>query len=485
MKVTFPSTGGAPDALYEVTDIALRKDRLGALHGAQIGTPHKGWKGNAHAVHISGWVLGRDAPAHTIEILHRGKIIREVKVTGARPEIAELYPGVPGNINCMFGATVGLLGLGQKCKLSLRAVLGTDRRGPIGAVRLRRQPVCSGFEPALQPLMVTSLGRSGSTVMQQILASHHQITVYPEFPYEHKIGGYWLHALKVLSEPANRLHSSDHIFETNAWWVGTNPYNDEFNLKDPAFREWFGRDHVERQAAFCQSNIEEWYKLVASRQREGASDGRDADARVNPDAPLFFAEKFVPSALQEVAWELYPRAKEILLVRDFRDMASSILAFDKKRGYFGFGRRSGDSEESYIRMLRPMARDLADAWRERKDRARLVRYEDLVLRPHETLAGLLDYLELDASEVAVDDLVAVMRGASAGPGVDATVRMHRTSSDAAASVGRWRHDLDESLHAPCRETFSDLLEEFGYPEDGYLHEDRVGSPAGSPDPTKP
>ena len=485
MKVIFPSTGGASDALCEVTDIVLREERLGALHGAQIVSPQRGWRGNVHAVHITGWVIGREAPAHTIEILHRGRVIRKAMVSRPRPEIAERYPGVPSNINCTFGATVGLLGRGQECKLSLRAVLGADRPVPIGSVRLRRQPVRSGFEPAIHPLMVTSLGRSGSTWMLQILASHPEVAVYPEFPYEHKIGEYWFHMLNVLSEPANRLQSTDHMFEANPWWVGSNPYNDEFNLKDPALREWFGRDYVERLAAFCQSNIEEWYTQVASRQGEPVPNRRDANARANPDAPLFFAEKYPPSALQEVAMELYPRAKEILLVRDFRDMASSILAFDKKRGYFGFGRRSGDTDESYIRGLRPMAKELLQAWRERKDRAHLVRYEDLVFRPRETLTDLLDYLELDASEPAVDELVAVMLGAPTEPGDGKTVRMHQTSADAAASVGRWRRDLDESLQIPCRDTFGDLLEEFGYPENGYVPEgiesDRL---RGSPNPTR-
>ena len=283
MKVIFPSIGGAPDALCEVTDIVLREERLSQLHGAEVGVPKRGWKGNAHAIHIGGWAIGRENPAHQVEILHRGRVIRVVPLTGSRPEIAKRFAGVPADIGCIFAATVGLLGRGEECKLSLRAVLRGGARVPIGSVRLRRQPVRSGFEPTIQPLMVTSLGRSGSTWMQQILASHPEIVVYPEFPYEHKMSGYLLHALKVMSEPANRLHSSDHMFETNPWWVGGNPYNDEFNLKDPALREWFGRDYVERQAAFCQSNIDEWYQRVASRQREAAPDGRNADARANPE----------------------------------------------------------------------------------------------------------------------------------------------------------------------------------------------------------
>ena len=39
-------------------------------------------------------------------------------------------------------------------------------------------------------------------------------------------------------------------------------------------------------------------------------------------------------------WELYPRAREVILVRDFRDMVSSMFAFNAKRGFQGFRRGS-------------------------------------------------------------------------------------------------------------------------------------------------
>ena len=35
--------------------------------------------------------------------------------------------------------------------------------------------------------------------------------------------------------------------------------------------------------------------------------------------------------------ELYPDAREVFLVRDFRDMVASIFAFNRKRGVRGFG----------------------------------------------------------------------------------------------------------------------------------------------------
>ena len=63
-------------------------------------------------------------------------------------------------------------------------------------------------------------------------------------------------------------------------------------------------------------------------------------------------------------WELYPHAKEVFLVRDFRDMALSILSFDERRGFAGFGRPEGATDEEYMRgVLAGMATDLQRAGR--------------------------------------------------------------------------------------------------------------------------
>lgn len=461
MKGIFPSGGSAPGALYEVTDVVLPEERLAQLHGAELDAPQPASRGDTHSVRIAGWAIGRDNPVRAVEVTHGGRVLRLLRSLGPRPEVAGRFEGVPEDAGCSFDATVGLVGLGRECELTVRARLPRGERALIGAVRLRRVPVESGFEPAIQPLMMTALGRSGSSWMMQILASLPRVSVYSQFPYESKIAQYWLHVLRVLSKPANPDDSTNVAFEYNDWWAGANPYNDQLQVAEPRLREWLGRAYVDRLAAFCQSNIESWYAAVAE-ERGTASE---------PPA-VYFAEKFVPSALQGVAWEIYPNAKEIVLVRDFRDMARSVLAFDEKRGFFGFGRRSDESEESYIATMRTAALGLAAAWRDRGDRSHLVRYEDLVFRPEETMSELLAYLELGKAAAAGAD------PAAAAAADEAAVRMHRTSPDAAASVGRWRTDLGEPLKAVCQEAFGDVLEQFGYSEDGYVPGKLETSPTG-------
>jgi hypothetical protein len=243
-------------------------------------------------------------------------------------------------------------------------------------------------------------------------------------------------------------------FHNDLWWVGNNPYHDDRVYEQVPLETWFARTYPERLAAFCQRTVDDWYMTLARTQ-------------VQP-APVYFAEKHMwPNYIPVLTWELYPRAKEVFLVRDFRDMARSIMAFDERRGFAGFGRPEGASDEEYMRgELRKMAADLRQSWRTRGDRAHLVRYEDLVLSPAETVSGMLEYLELDASPGTVQDVLAkgseqILRLPGSGY-EESEVQAHRTLADPRSTIGRWRSESDESHRRLAQEVFGDALREFGY-----------------------
>jgi hypothetical protein len=48
------------------------------------------------------------------------------------------------------------------------------------------------------------------------------------------------------------------------------------------------------------------------------------------------------------------------------------------------------------------------------------------------------------------------------------LRQHRTSQDAAESIGRWRREGDERFRELCNEVFGEILADFGYTEVGYV-----------------
>jgi len=296
----------------------------------------------------------------------------------------------------------------------------------------------------LQPLMLTTIGRAGTTWTMRVLSEHPKIVVHRWHPYELRAARYWMHMLKVLSEPKNPYQSAEaNSFQTNKSWVGHNPFYPEPMMTTPGLVEWFGRTHIEELAAFCQRSAEECYRRIAARQGQTAA--------------AYFAEKHRPDYLPWLVWELYPSAKEVFMVRDFRDVVSSMMAFNARHGRIVLGDPRVRSHEEFARSLREQAvRRLSESWSKRQDRAHLIRYEDLIRQPVETLRDVLDYLGLDHDDATIEGTLSRARANNLD------MQQHVTSGDVEASIGRWRRSLDPGLQEACREIFGEALEKFGY-----------------------
>jgi hypothetical protein len=437
---------------FQVLSVSNSAKPPNGLWGSLIEAPEPGSSGEEHVVHLKGWVLGRQVAVESVEVSYRpepppysgDRLVRVSEIHGYRPDIAAAFPDA-GEAECGFEALVGLIGMTPELELCLSAALSDGSRVPIGSLRVRREPLRTDFEPRLQPITISCLGRTGTTLLLRLLAAHPQIVVYQRFPFELSAAKYWVHALKVLAEPANYEQSSHpDTFLSNLWFVGHNPYYDHGVAADPVQHRLMGRRFVERLAVFMQESIDEWYAAVAESQ------GRVEAA--------YFAEKDGSGHIANLIGELYPKRRELFLVRDFRDMASSVLAFNEKRGFASFGRLEGRTDEEYLReVLRPAVLGLYDEWRQRKKQAHLVRYEDLVLKPRETISALLAYLKLEAS----DRTIAALLDAAFEETPE--LEWHRTSADARSSIGRWR-EQGESFGALCEELFREPLVEFGYLE---------------------
>jgi hypothetical protein len=102
------------------------------------------------------------------------------------------------------------------------------------------------------------------------------------------------------------------------------------------------------------------------------------------------------------------------------------------------------------------ASELVRSWERRAAGAHLVRYEDLVLAPRETLAALLEYLGVGHDDQTVAAMVDAL--GSELP----VLAEHTTTPDANASVGRWETDLSDELKRACESSFAEALEVFGY-----------------------
>ncbi len=430
-------------ALIEIDDIELGAPQPGKIRACAIDAPRIGGR-NVYDVEFAGWVLGDRQRVKEIEIHQSGAVIRKTPIDQQRADVIRDFPDAPESGVVGFRAWTSVVGLEPETELNLRAVLEDGTRARLGSVRLRHQPVQSGFEPRLQPLMLTTMGRAGTTWTMRLLSEHPKIVVHRWHPYELRTARYWWHMLKTLAEPRDPYHSAqaDH-FQTNKQWIGYNPFYPEPIAVTPGLDDWMGREYIEDLARFCQRSAEETYLRIAAGQ--GQSD------------VTFMAEKHRADNLPWLVWELYPKAKEIFLVRDFRDVYSSMLAFNQKFGRRAFGPSHIETDEEFAQFLRNSTiRNLSRSWPKRQDRAYLIRYEDLITNPRETLRGVLDYLELDAAETTI--LGMLERASAENP----DMTRHLTSTDVSTSLGRWKSSLTPELQLVANSAFGDVLEQFGY-----------------------
>jgi hypothetical protein len=432
----------------QVLEVIPAEPEPGELLGSNVDAPRAGSTLGAYAIDVSGWALGRRLPVVEVELLDGEARVCSVPADLSRPDVAAAFPDVDHARFSGFHALTSSLQLDPDFELIMEAVLQDGSRAKIATIRGRRDPLRSSFEPRFQPLMVTAPGRTGSTLLMRMLAGHPRILTYRPFQFEPRVASYWIGLLKALSDPASYLRqlSDARNLDQPSWWLGANLPLPRA-LPDDSIQEWMGGAGVRELAAFCQDRIEALYRQIALDR------GRDDAA--------YFTEKYIPGSVQPLLWELYPQAREVILVRDFRDMLSSMFAFNEKRGIQGFQRSRAESDEEYVvhtvgSSITALLRD----WRARSDRAHLVRYEELVTRPVETLSALLVYLGWDPEAATVEAMTA---GAS-----ETTPEMewHQTADSAAGSIGRWQRDLSPELRAVSEAAFGPALSAFGYTATG-------------------
>ncbi len=409
--------------------------------------PQSGFTGDSFRMPLRGRAVGATGPVEWLQVSGVTFPAVRLPVTVRRPDVAERHPDRPWAETSGFEGGISALKLEPGFSLHLSVVLGDETTISVGRIRGEwRAPIVEGHS-RLQPLIVTTLGRTGSTWFTGLLAQHPEIFVFGPYRYEPRAAWYWMDVLGSLSESQSYQQLIAPEAYGPSWWVGSArrlPLNPM--VEDPDVRRWLDTGYAERLRRMCRTQIDEFYDHAAPVMR-------------HPRAH-YFVEKVPPaSTAQAMLGAIYPRMKEIFLVRDFRDMACSALAFAKKTGFPGFGREFADSDEEFVTgPLLESALAMVQTWRDRSHRAHLVRYEDLVNDPQPTLRALLRYLEVDATDELIDRMVT--------EGVDIEAQEdHQTARSVADSVGRWRRDLSKSVNRAFDESYEPVLAEFGYSRD--------------------
>ncbi|HET6182832.1 MAG TPA: sulfotransferase [Acetobacteraceae bacterium] len=287
-------------------------------------------------------------------------------------------------------------------------------------------------QDGLRPVLISAVGRSGTTLLMNRLAQAQDIVVADLYPFEVRLLSYYATALRTLTSPADFARSMhpDRL-EGNGFTVGFNPFSHpDYKpvFRDPKIAEelFFGTAPLILASAFGNL-VTEYYKRLAGDQRCGtarmfAEKNNNIDDRTRDFTRLAFGE-----------------IREIVLVRDPRDTYASRLRYFK----------GADSEQLFAEMSQACHR-LCELRATATADMLFVRYEDMVNEPRACFARIARFL---GCGIAAE-------GDPAREG--ATFREHATSESLTASIERWRKDLDPTRIARANDYWSEFLKAFGY-----------------------
>ena len=259
-RLSVTSTGAGRRTLLEVS----------------IDAPRDGGMSEAWAVRVRGHLLSETGPAQEIVAVVPGSVLATAVTGLPTPEVAARHPNVPGAEACGFTLLVDTLGLPQRFEFRLRAALSDGSRVKVAAISGERRALTTAYAPRLQPLLVTSLGRMGTTLLMRMLAAHPAVVVYDRPPYEARGGKYWLHVLKTLAAPtdASKRVGAPMEFHLEPLAAGGNPFYSAAFAAWPEVEAWSGSTYVTDLAAFCQRSIDGWYLATAAAQGQASDAAR-------------------------------------------------------------------------------------------------------------------------------------------------------------------------------------------------------------------
>lgn len=298
-------------------------------------------------------------------------------------------------------------------------------------------PTAWHMPTSVRPLIINSIGRSGSSLLCRMLSENVAIHVPRHLDQygEVAICGYVARLLSVLSS------TGSHAL-LNA--VGWRP---DFYTLDPP--------HFTSRLLRADGPEEFQHGHIVRTLTDGV---RHLSARVLLDY-ISFARSMQPSLryVLEKSWNsynvnalglLFADVKEVFVVREPGAFMESQRAFLRKQG--------ADPAQIELQHAASPNRlgNLARSWSDRRGKAHLVKYEDLMADPRKVLEGLCDYLGLQRAEAFIAAAAKMVTDDSAHS------QMLRTNSHQ-SQEGLFRKYL-ATLESEGRANAESYLQEFGY-----------------------
>jgi hypothetical protein len=283
----------------------------------------------------------------------------------------------------------------------------------------------------LKPVLVLGMGRSGTTLLMQLLGTSPRILFDRAYPFEVRYLTYLLRWVLLLGQKWQAGHGWDPA-------ATFNPPDEKMGPFPYLEADFWGHQDLWRSC--LETAWGEFSKFAMSR----AGAARDGEGAIR-----YYAEKipfWVPGYLRQVM-----PYRVILLVRDPRDVFLSITAFDRKRGFSGFSRRADDDDWTFAARFVKLCRERFAVMREEEKVARslLVKYESLVIDLAAETQRLSQWLGVELNAGWVGKHVS-------------SFAHHMTSESPHESAGRWRRELSRKLNEFFLRELEQELRYFGY-----------------------
>jgi len=393
---------------------------------------------------LQGWLLS-GVKIQAVEVSQAGIPIVSVPVSIHRPDIAKRF-NFDESDNCFgFFSHLNPYLLPEQFELEVNAVTA-DAENILLCVISGHRPSLTSSD--LAPLLLTTLGRTGSTALLGTLGMHPKVAVYKPFDQEARYISYYTQMFKTLSSAYSWQAPLAAISEyvTQDQLLGRNVPSDDL-LHYSVYSEMWGsfyQQYMPDLFKFCTGQLSHLYHHVAKLNGN--------------DTPQWIAEKFVPGNEVLEVKTLFPTAKEIVLVRDPRDVYSSILSFIEKKGQLGFGRECFQDNRSYLtEAFIPSVIQLYRYWKTHADSVLLVRYEDMILESAQTFHKICQHLDIDSSPETINRMLIKASETNSD-----RQKKHQTSSSVADSMARFKSNLSQSDIRLMEESLSEVFVGFGY-----------------------
>jgi len=276
------------------------------------------------------------------------------------------------------------------------------------------------------PILLRSFGRTGTTMLMQLLGSSEEIVFDKTYPYENRLLAYFFRLSSLPLQNKNNIEirwNNDSLFKANLNLMGPIPLQTKLITNSKQFRNLLFKNMWK---AFS-------YEILKS----------------NPKS-IYYAEKIpldIPNELNPIMY-----CKNIFLLRDPRDEMVSIMEFNSKRGRYSFGWEKNDTPVTFAKKMVKIRKSFLNYFINlpKYDERRIkIRYEDMIENIYTESKLLSTWLNV---ELNPDKVLENLN----------SHKHHMTSKSPKDSIRRWKTYLSKEVKKIFEQELGEELSKVGY-----------------------